>query len=241
MGIMAKDKKAKGKKVKDPNKRRWYQLLGDGYKIAKKSFPALPWILLGVFFGILVLFIGAGILLDNWILWTISAVILAPMITMLILTRFIESASYRQMEGIPGAVSAVLGRIRRGWNFQEEPVRFNARHQDMVFRLVGKPGVVLVTEGPVNRVARLVDEERKQARRIAPNVPVHVIHVGTDDNHVRLSKLMKALKKFPKKLNNAEVGVVAKRYESIKTNQLPVPKGIDPYKMRPDRKATRGR
>lgn len=236
---MAKDKK--DRKVKDPNKRRWYQLLGDGFKIAKKSYPALPWILLGVFVGVLVLFIGAGFLLDNWILWTISAVILAPMITMVTLTRFIESASYKQMEGIPGASSAVIGRIRRGWNFQEEPVRFNARHQDMVFRLIGKPGVVLVTEGPSGRVAKLVDDERRQARRIAPNVPVHTINVGTDDNQVRLSKLMKNLKKLPKKLTNAEVGVVAKRYDSIKTNQLPIPKGIDPYKMRPDRKATRGR
>lgn len=232
---MAKDKKD------TQGKRRWYQLLGDGFKIAKKSYPALPWILIGIFVGTLVIFIGAGILLDNWILWTISAVILAPMFTMVALTRFIESASYKQMEGIPGAASAVIGRIRRGWSFQEEPVRFNARHQDMVFRLIGKPGVVLVTEGPVSRVNKLVEEERRQARRIAPNVPVHAVHVGTDENQVRLSRLMKTLKKLPKKLTNHEVGVVAKRYDSIKTNQLPVPKGIDPYKVRPDRRAARGR
>ena len=160
---------------------------------------------------------------------------------MVTLTRFIESASYKQMEGMPGAASAVIGRIRRGWSFQEEPVRFNARTQDMVFRLIGKPGVVLVTEGPTNRVNKLVEDERKQARRIAPNVPVHTVNVGTDDGQVRLAKLMKSLKKLPKKLTSAEVSVVAKRYDSIKTNQLPIPKGIDPYKMRPDRKATRGR
>lgn len=232
---MAKDKKdAQGK-------RRWYQLIGDGYRIASRTYPKLPWILIGIFVGTLVVFIGSGILLDNWILWTISAVVLAPMFTMVALTRFIESASYRQMEGIPGAASAVIGRIRRGWTFQEEPVRFNARHQDMVFRLIGKPGVVLVTEGPVDRVRKLVDEERKQAGRIAPNVPVHALHVGTDPDQVRLSKLMKSLKKLPKKLNNNEVAVVAKRYESIRTNALPVPKGVDPYKVRPDRKAARGR
>lgn len=226
---------------KDPNKRRWYQLLGDGYKIAKKSYPALPWILLGVFVLVTGGFITVGIVTGNWILWTISGVILGPMLTMVTLTRFIESASYKQMEGIPGAASAVIGRIRRGWSFQEEPVRFNARTQDMVFRLIGKPGVVLVTEGPTNRVQKLVEDERKQARRIAPNVPVHAIHVGTDEDQVKLGKLMKSLKKLPKTLTSAEVGVVAKRYDSIKTNQLPIPKGIDPYKMRPDRRATRGR
>ena len=86
-----------------------------------------------------------------------------------------------------------------------------------------------------------MEDERKQARRIAPNVPVHTVNVGTDDGQVRLAKLMKSLKKLPKKLTSAEVSVVAKRYDSIKTNQLPIPKGIDPYKMRPDRKATRGR
>ncbi|WP_054953492.1 DUF4191 domain-containing protein [Flaviflexus massiliensis] len=226
---------------KDPNKRRWYQLLGDGYKIAKKSYPALPWILLGVFVLVTGGFITVGIVTGNWILWTISGVILGPMLTMVTLTRFIESASYKQMEGIPGAASAVIGRIRRGWSFQEEPVRFNARTQDMVFRLIGKPGIVLVTEGPTNRVQKLVEDERKQARRIAPNVPVHAIHVGTDEDQVKLGKLMKSLKKLPKTLTSAEVGVVAKRYDSIKTNQLPIPKGIDPYKMRPDRRATRGR
>ncbi|MBM9433239.1 DUF4191 domain-containing protein [Flaviflexus equikiangi] len=239
---MAKDKKDSQGKDKNPQgKRRWYQLLGDGFKIARKSYPALPWILIGVFLVTLVVFVGAGILLDNWILWTISGVVLAPMFTMVTLTRFIESASYKQMEGIPGAASAVIGRIRRGWSFQEEPVRFNARHQDMVFRLIGKPGIVLVTEGPVSRVAKLVEEEKRQARRIAPNVPVHTINVGTGEDQVRLSKLMKSLKKLPKKLNTNEVGAVTKRYDSIKTNQLPIPKGIDPYKMRPDRKATRGR
>ncbi|MEZ7897739.1 MAG: DUF4191 domain-containing protein [Flaviflexus sp.] len=226
---------------KNPEKRRWYQLLGDGYKIAKKSYPALPWILLGVFVLVTGGFITVGIITGNWILWTISGVILGPMLTMVTLTRFIESASYKQMEGIPGAASAVIGRIRRGWSFSEEPVRFNARTQDMVFRLIGRPGVVLVTEGPIHRVGKLVDEERKQAKRIAPNVPVHSIHVGTDEGQVKLGKLMKELKKLPKTLTNAEVGVVAKRYDSIKTNQLPIPKGIDPFRARPDRKAARGR
>lgn len=232
---MAKDDK------NPQGKRKWYQLLGDGFKIAKKSYPYLPWLLIGVFVVVTGGFILIGLLLDNWILWTISGVILGPMLAMVTLTRFIESASYKQMEGMPGAASAVIGRIRRGWSFQEEPVRFNARTQDMVFRLIGKPGVVLVTEGPTNRVNKLVEDERKQARRIAPNVPVHTVNVGTDDGQVRLAKLMKSLKKLPKKLTSAEVSVVAKRYDSIKTNQLPIPKGIDPYKMRPDRKATRGR
>lgn len=224
-----------------PKKRRWYQLLGDGYKIAKKTYPALPWILLGTFVAVLALFIIIGLVLHSKILWTISGIIIAPMITMIVLTRLIERASYKQMEGIPGAAGAIISRIKRGWSYSEEPVRFNARTQDLVYRLIGKPGIVLVTEGPSHRVAKLVGEERKLAKRIAPNVPVHVVESGTEEGQVPLAKLMKALRKFPKKLTGPEVSVVAKRFDTVNTNKLPIPKGIDPQRMRPNRKAMRGR
>ncbi len=238
MSPMARDKKAD--KAGKEKKRPWYKLVGDGYKIAKKTYPALPWILLGVFLLALGLFLLIGWLTNAWIIWVITGIVGAPLITLIVLTRFIQRASYKQIDGMPGSVGAVIDQIRRGWNYSSEPVRMNAKTQDLLYRLIGKPGVVLVTEGPVTRVRRLVEDEKRVANRIAPNVPVHVVHVGNGEGQVPLVNLMKTINKLKKSLTSQEVAVVAKRFDSVKANKLPIPKGIDPYKMRPNRRAMRG-
>lgn len=230
---------AKEKKVKDPNRRRWYQLLGDGFKLARQAYPWIGWLLLGVFLGTLALFILLGFLLNSLVLWIIFGILIAPMVTMIVYTRFVESAAYRQMEGKPGAVGALIGRIKRGWSYSEEPVRFN-RNQDLLYRLIGRPGIVVVTEGPSSRVSKLIEEERRLAKRVAQNVPLHVIEVGTEEGQTRLHKFNKELKKYKKVLTNNEVSVIARRYESQNNKSLPIPKGVDPFKMRPNRKAMRG-
>ena len=221
--------------------RKWYQLLGDGYRVAKSQYPWTPWVLLATYLAFVALFIALIFLTNQTVVWIIGAVILPPMFTMVVFTRLVERAAFKQMEGMPGAVGAIISRIRRGWSFSEEPVRFNPRSQDLVYRLIGKPGIVLVTEGPTNRVAKLVEDEKKVAKRIAPNVPVHVVNSGTDEGQVRLAKIRKQLRKYPKALTAREVSVVSMRYDTMQRNTLPIPKGIDPFKMRPDRKALRGR
>lgn len=234
---MAKDKK--DKKADTSGKRKWYQLLGDGYKLARTEFPYIPWVLLGTFLGVIGLALLIGFALNSWILWLVAGIILAPMITMIVYTRFVEKAAYHQMEGKPGAAGALIGRIKRGWSYSEEPVRFT-RQQDLLYRLIGRPGIVLVTEGPSHRVGKLIDEEMKLAKRVAQNVPVHVIEIGTDEGQTRLPKFRKRLNSFKKTLTPAEVSVIARRYDSQKNKALPIPKGIDPFKMRPNRKAMRG-
>ena len=55
-----------------------------------------------------------------------------------------------------------------------------------------------------------------------------------------IAKLTKKLGKLKNELTKGEVGAVNKRISSMGT-KLPIPKGVDPYKARPDRKAARGR
>ena len=171
----------------------------------------------------------------------IFAVLFAFILPMITLTRMVRTASYKQIDGMPGAVSAVLDRIRRGWTVQAEPVRFNARSQDMVFRAIGRPGIVLITEGPTPRVERLVAEERRAIKRVAPNAPVHVINVGNDEGQTRLIDLNKAMRRLPRGITSQEVAALARRLEALSQKSLPIPKGIDPYKARPDRRAMRGK
>ncbi|MFP3637059.1 DUF4191 family protein, partial [Bacillus sp. SIMBA_033] len=89
--------------------------------------------------------------------------------------RRAERAAFAQIENQPGASGPALGTLRRGWITQDQPVAVNPRTQDAVFMAIGRPGVVLVSEGPSHRVKTLVDAERKRLNRILPNVTIHVL------------------------------------------------------------------
>lgn len=102
------------------------------------------------------------------------------------------------------------------------------RHQDLVFLAVGRPGVVLVTEGPKTRVRELVSSERKRIARVLPNVPIHVINAGQDEDQTSLVNVGKEMKKLPKAITKLEVSAIDKRLSTLTANRLPIPKGVDP-------------
>ncbi len=169
-------------------------------------------------------------------IWVISGVLLGVLLAMIILGRRAERAAYGQIAGQPGAVGAVLkSSLRRGWVGNEMPVAVNPRSQDAVYRVVGRPGVVLIGEGPVTRTNRMIDEERRKVSRVLPNVPINVLHVGPDDESVELFKLNRSLGKFKRTLTKNEVLAVSNRLSSLTSSKLPIPKGVDPMKARPQR------
>lgn len=129
--------------------------------------------------------------------------------------------------------------LRRGWILKEEPVAVNPRSKDLVFMGIGRAGVVLVTEGPTARVRSLVDAERRRMGRVLPNVPIHVIHSGNDEGQTKLAEVGKAMKKLPKSITKLEISAVDKRLSTLGSAKLPIPKGIDPNRARPNRKQMR--
>ena len=56
-----------------------------------------------------------------------------------------------------------------------------------------------------------------------------------------LRKLANTVRKLRPKLTKQEVSEVDKRLTSLGGVRLPIPKGIDPTRARPDRKGMRGR
>ena len=175
--------------------------------------------------------------------WLILSIMMALMVAMIILSLTVRRASYAQIEGMPGAAKAVLDQIGRGWYVEPEPVAFT-KHQDLVWRLVGRPGVVLIAEGPGTRTRRMLAEEERKVHRLLSTVPIHTLQVGTDAGQVRLTELSKTLRGLPTKptsLTDSEITQVSKRLTSMAGRNLPVPRHIDPNKVRPDRRAMRGR
>jgi len=170
------------------------------------------------------------------ILYVVAGVLGGVLLALIILGRRAEAAAYSQIAGKPGAVGAVLkSGLRRSWTGSEMPVNVSPRTQDAVYRAVGRGGVVLIGEGPRTRTQPMLDKERANVQRVLPNVPVSLLYVGPDAGSTALHKIVPALQKLKRVLTKAEVQAVSNRLASLGRNGLPIPKGIDPNRVRAPR------
>lgn len=222
-------------------KTRWYHQVWQAYQMTRQVDPAVTWIVLAVFVGIVAVGLVIGLLTNSVVYVLLLSIPFAVLGALFVLARRAETAAYSRIEGQPGAALAALGTLRRGWTFGEEPVAVDPRTQDMVFRGVGRPGVVLVGEGPAHRIGKLLESERKRTARVVSGAPVHLIQVGNGEGQVALRKLPRTVQKLKPQLTKQEVAEVLRRLTALGAARLPVPKGIDPMRARPDRKGMRGR
>ncbi len=114
-----------------------------------------------------------------------------------------EKSAYAQIEGRPGAAAAALGVLRRGWTVQTAVAV--TKNQDLVHRVVGRPGVILIGEGNPARVRHLLGVEKKKHARVVGAAPIHDVVVGEDSGSVPVKELSKHVMKLPKKIQPAEV------------------------------------
>lgn len=219
------------------------------YTSSKAIDPKIGWWMLLAFVGTLVVVVGIGFLVHAPIIAAILGLPLAILAGVLVMSRRAERAAYRQIEGKPGAAGAALSALRRGWFFDQEPVAVEAgRGADMssaamVYRAVGRPGVVLVGEGPSGKAQRVLAAERKRVERVLPNVPVTTLRVGAGkgEDEVAVRKLAARVQRMKPVLTKDEVSAVNKRLRALGGVRIPMPKGMDPTKVRMDRRNLRGR
>ncbi|WGW13485.1 DUF4191 domain-containing protein [Saxibacter everestensis] len=211
------------------------------FQMTRRQNPNVVWWMLLAFLGVVLIALLIGLWFGHPIYSSILGAAVGVLAAMFILARMAERAAFAQIEGQPGAVGAALGTLRRGWAVEEQPVAIEPRTQDVVFRAVGRGGVVLVSEGPPQRASKLLAKENKKTTRVLPNVPVHLIQGGNADGQVPLRKLPSTVTKIKPTLTKAEVLAVRKRLTALGGASLPIPKGIDPTRARPDRKAMKGR
>jgi hypothetical protein len=228
-------------KKQKPKKQGRLAQLRAVFAMTRKSDPAVVWWMLLALVGITAVAFGIGLAIGHEIYVTVVGFPMALLAAMVILARRAERAAYSQLAGQAGAAGAAMSSLRRGWNVEQQPVAVDPRTQDLVFRAVGRPGVVLVTEGPSPRVGRLVEQERKRVSRVLPNVPVHVLNAGDGEGQVPLRKIPRTITKLKPALSKGEVSEVSKRLRALGAARPPIPKGVDPLRVRPDRRATRGR
>jgi hypothetical protein len=225
------------KKNKEPG--RVHQLL----KIYKMTIAAdktaLWWALLAVAAGALVgTILGATVgqgTTSGFVVWIVTGALIGILSGLIVMSRKAEQVAYSQIEGQPGAVSAVLrSALKRGWRGSEVPIAVN-RNQDAVYRAIGPAGVVLIGEGVRSRVQPMLEDERRKVQRAIPGVDVKFVWVTQDSEGTRLMKLATTLLKMKRVLNRNEVAAIDKRLSALVTS-MPIPKGIDPKRMRPSRR-----
>ncbi len=169
-------------------------------------------------------------------LWSVSTILFSLLLTLGVLSRRAERAAFMRISGQPGAVAAVLSStLKRGYSTSEMPVAVDPKSRDAVYRAVGKAGVVLIAEGSSARLRQIVEDEKRKVTRAIPGVTVSVISVNDQPDSVPLYGLTKAIYKLKKTLSRAEISVVNKRLAGLGLN-IPIPKGIDPNRMRAGRR-----
>lgn len=222
-------------------KRRWYHNLADAYRITKRTYGWVGWALAGVaVLSVCLALIICAFTHGNWIMWSIVGIFAGATAAMALLSFLVRKAMYAQIDGTVGAVYAVLSQIRSGWIIPDQPVQMT-RDQDIVWRIIGRPGIVFISEGPKSRVHEILSAQRRQASRVAKNVPIHVIQVGKEEGQVPLERLQARLRRLKKVLTKEEVPQISARLTALDSKSLPIPKGVDPTKARVNRRAMRGR
>jgi hypothetical protein len=169
-------------------------------------------------------------------LWSITTILFAFLLSLSVLSRRAERAAFMRIAGQPGAVAAVINAtLKRGYSSNEMPVAIDPKSKDAVYRAVGKAGVVLIAEGNSSRVRQLIEDEKRKISRAIPGVVTPVVWVNQDPASTQLHNLTKTIYKLKKTLTRAEISVVNKRLGGLGLN-IPIPKGIDPNRMRPGRR-----
>ena len=193
---MAKNKEPKVKKERFKTLKQ----IGQTYSITRKSDKALPWVILGTLIGTaLPLVLIAQLFFESTFSKLITsslAISISLLATVYIFGKRAEKAAYARIEGQPGAAAAVLNTLRKGWFVT--PAVAVTRNQDLVHRVIGPVGIVLVGEGSPSRVAQLLESEKIKAKRIAGDIPVSSLIVGNGEGLITFKKLNKTIMKMGK-------------------------------------------
>src|SRR5437764_11626491 len=138
------------------------------WSMTRKADPRLPLLVLGPALGVLAILVVVGIVIGHPVYFSILGVIGGLLVGTALFGRRATSAMYAQVEGQPGAAASVLQTLRGDWH-TTPAVAFN-RNMDLVHRVIGRPGVVLVAEGSsMTQMRQLITDQKRRVGRVAPD------------------------------------------------------------------------
>jgi hypothetical protein len=239
-------KKDKASKTDDPAKMSRRRQIIETYRMTKETDRAIGLWMLGALlvfgaigFGVFWILPGSGAF--ALAISIVGGVLFGALAAMIIFSRRAQRAGYNRLSGQVGAAARALTMLRRGWK-TDEMIGFN-KQQDLVHRVVGPPGIVLVGEGNPNRLKQLMLSERRRHERVAADTPIHEVVVGDGEGQVPLPKLVKHVQKLGRQVKPAEITDILARIKALDAQRpkLPMPKGPIPTSMKGMRSQMRGR
>jgi len=193
--------------------------------IIRKSDPrALP-IVIGSGVAVLAIAVVVGLLTGLAPLLIPFGVMLGVLASMVLFGRYAQSAQYKAIEGQPGAAAAIVQGMRGNWTVT--PAIAGNRNMDVVHRVVGKPGVILIGEGSPTGLASLMSAEKRRIARIAYAVPITEVQVGNEQGQIPVRRLQRTLMKMPRTLKPRAVNDLNNRLKALPSS-LQAPRGPMP-------------
>jgi hypothetical protein len=201
------------------------------WSMTREADPRLPLIVLGPALLALAVLVVVGVLIGHVIIFSILAVLVALVAGTSIFGRRATRTMYAQVEGRPGAAAAVLQGMRGDWRVT--PAVGFTRSQELVHRVIGRPGVVIVGEGASTAAIRqLITDQKRRIGRVAPDTPIHELIVGEDDeDRVSIRRLQAKMMRLPRTLKQKEINALESRMKALGGPNMPLPKGPVPTRM----------
>ena len=160
-------------------------------------------------------------------------VLTGVLLAMVIFSRRIQNTVYSKAEGQPGAAAWALDQLRSGWRVNQAVAATTSF--DVVHRVVGRCGIVLVGEGQPHRLKPLLTQEKKKVARVVGDTPIYELIVGDEEGttpeQVPLRKLNRRLTRYPMNISRAKVDALDTRLRALSTKtglQSQMPKGPTP-------------
>lgn len=219
---------AKTGKAKPPRGARLKQIKL-AFSATRKQDPKVLPLVIGAFLVPVVLLVVVGLVFGGVLYLAFIGVMLGLVAAAFVFGRRVQATAYSQVEGQIGAAAAVLSNMRGDWRVT--PAVGFTREQDLLHRVVGRPGVVLVAEGSSNRVRALIANEKRKVARIIGDTPVYEVVVGDGEGQVGLRQLERHFLKLPRNIKGKTVNDLDRRFKALPQNSMPIPKGPMPTRV----------
>lgn len=200
------------------------------WKMTRENDPRLIPLVFGPALLVLAVLVVVGVLVGQIIIFSVLAVVAGLAAGTSIFGRRATGAVHARLEGQPGAAAAVLQMMRGDWRMT--PAVGFTRNQELVHRVIGRPGIVLVGEGASTAAIRqLIVDQKRRIGRVAPDTPIHDVIVGDGEDRISPRKLQSHLMRLPRKLKKSEVNAVESRMKALGGPNVPIPKGPIPTRV----------
>ena len=219
----------------------WFRQVRETYRVTVESDPQSQNLIIGAGAGVAVLVSLVGIFLPPWWMWIITGLMAGLVAALYMLLNRAKKATYKRYAGKPGSAEVAFGMLDKK-KFDYTAGITATKQLDVVHRVVGPAGIVLVGEGSPARLKAVLASEARKHEQVAYGVPVSTVLMGDGEGQVPLDKLADHLKKAPKAIQPVQITEVKQRLRALDAvrPKVPIPKGPMPT-MKGVNRSMRGR